>query len=279
MNETIYFSTGELAKMLGISKQTVIYYDKIGLITPEKRGYKDYRRYSLEQADELDTILTFRSLGVPIKELMAYLNEKSPKRCIDLLHHQKNQIDAEIERLEYIRRKIESRTAILQNVLELDDFNHVKIEEHKTEPLLVEYCKEETQKAYMEAFIRLCHISKQLQVDFMNPIYSILNQKDLQQQNYKAVNCYGILIPKEAPLTDVKHYCTITKPKGIYACTYHKGSPETIPNSYERLNSFILEHGYEVCGHAYEKDLFSTLTNQEHDEFIRKVSVQVKKQT
>lgn len=66
MENKIYLSTGELAKMLGVTKQTVIYYDKVGLISPAKRGEKHYRYYTLEQADELDSILTFRNLGVPI---------------------------------------------------------------------------------------------------------------------------------------------------------------------------------------------------------------------
>ncbi|HBY3460150.1 TPA: MerR family DNA-binding transcriptional regulator, partial [Clostridioides difficile] len=36
--EKQYFTTGEFAKLCGISKQTLIFYDKIGIFSPE---YKD----------------------------------------------------------------------------------------------------------------------------------------------------------------------------------------------------------------------------------------------
>ena len=53
-----YFSIGELSSYQNISKQTLIFYDKIGLFRP---AYVDpgngYRYYSASQLDELDTIL------------------------------------------------------------------------------------------------------------------------------------------------------------------------------------------------------------------------------
>ncbi len=51
------FSIGEVAKQQNISRQTLIFYDKIGLFRP---AYVDpatgYRYYSVGQLDYLDTI-------------------------------------------------------------------------------------------------------------------------------------------------------------------------------------------------------------------------------
>ena len=59
-----YFSIGELADFQQISKQTLIYYDKIGLFRP---AYVDpqtgYRYYSASQIDYLDTILIMKKIG------------------------------------------------------------------------------------------------------------------------------------------------------------------------------------------------------------------------
>lgn len=59
-----YFSIGELADFQQISKQTLIYYDKIGLFQP---AYVDpqtgYRYYSASQIDYLDTILIMKKIG------------------------------------------------------------------------------------------------------------------------------------------------------------------------------------------------------------------------
>ena len=58
------FSIGELSKYQNISKQTLIFYDKIGLFRP---AYVDpdngYRYYSAKQIDYLDTILIMKKIG------------------------------------------------------------------------------------------------------------------------------------------------------------------------------------------------------------------------
>ncbi|MDT8717394.1 MerR family transcriptional regulator [Clostridium sp. 19966] len=135
MSDKIYFTTGELANMLGVTKQTVIYYDRIGLISPAKRGEKEYRYYTLEQADELDSILTFRNLGVSIKMLKEYLSERNAERCIEMLKKQKDKVDMEIQKLDRIRKKIEGRSKLLEQVIKVKDFKKVEISAYETDLL------------------------------------------------------------------------------------------------------------------------------------------------
>ena len=58
------FSIGELAKYQKISKQTLIFYDKIGLFRPAWVDPDNgYRYYSAAQLDELDAILIMQVLS------------------------------------------------------------------------------------------------------------------------------------------------------------------------------------------------------------------------
>ena len=61
------FSIGEVSKCQNISKQTLIFYDKIGLFQP---AYVDpnngYRYYSANQIDYLDTILIMNICSITI---------------------------------------------------------------------------------------------------------------------------------------------------------------------------------------------------------------------
>lgn len=58
------FSIGEISKLQNISRQTLIFYDKIGLFCP---AYTDsnngYRYYSSSQIDYLDTICIMKKIG------------------------------------------------------------------------------------------------------------------------------------------------------------------------------------------------------------------------
>ncbi|MFL0252952.1 MerR family transcriptional regulator [Clostridium neuense] len=272
MKNKIYLSTGELARMLGVTKQTVIYYDKIGLISPAKRGEKHYRYYTLEQADELDSILTFRNLGVPINVLREYLTVRNAEGCIEMLRKQREKVDLEIQKLDKIRKKIDGRSRLLKEVLEVKDFEGIKFSTEAEELYMIEPCIDKDEKSCMQSFISICNRSKELQIDFENPICSIISKEALIQGCYKNVAYFGIKMPRDFSGQVISR---LVKPYGTYASTYHKGSYETMYRSYERLIKGIEKEGYSVCGNAYEMDLFSTLTNASSDEYLKLISIQV----
>lgn len=272
MSEKIYLSTGELAKMLGVTKQTLIYYDSIGLISPAKRGEKEYRYYTLEQADELDSILTFRNLGVSINILKEYLSERNAERCIEMLKQQKEKVDIEIQKLDRIRKKIDGRAKLLEKVIGVQDFEEVKFSSEEKECYMMERCKEIDEKEYMRSFITLCKHSKELQIDFENPVCNIIKKEDLLQGNHGNTSFFAIKIPENFQAQNIERF---EKPYGMYASTYHQGSYDTMYLAYQRLLDNIKKEGYEVCGNAYETDLLSTLTSSDKDEYMKLISIQV----
>lgn len=272
MNNEVYLSTGELANMLGIKKQTLIYYDNIGLISPAKRDNKNYRYYTLEQADELDSILTFRNLGVPIDTLKEYLSVRNVKGCIEMLGKQKEQYDMEIQRLDKVRKKIEKRSRLLEEVLRIEDFEKVDFIMENEEMYMIEPCVTKDGKSSIHSFIAICNRSKELQIDFENPICEIITKEDLIDGNYKSITFCGIKIPEDF-IGKVSH--SFEKPHGTYASTYHKGPYHTMNLSYERLIKSINHNGYKICGCAYETDLLSILTSSNSDEYLRRISIQV----
>lgn len=52
------YKTGELAKAVGLSPETVLKYEKQGLIPPAFRDNNDYRRYTERHRAELIRLLT-----------------------------------------------------------------------------------------------------------------------------------------------------------------------------------------------------------------------------
>ena len=45
-NKQNYFTTGEFAKLVGVTKHTLFHYDKIGIFSPEIKEDNYYRYYS-----------------------------------------------------------------------------------------------------------------------------------------------------------------------------------------------------------------------------------------
>jgi DNA-binding transcriptional MerR regulator len=67
------YTIQKLAKLAGVSKRTLRYYDEIDLLKPARINSSGYRIYSQKEVDRLQQILFYRELGVDlhsIKEIM-----------------------------------------------------------------------------------------------------------------------------------------------------------------------------------------------------------------
>jgi DNA-binding transcriptional MerR regulator len=60
---------GRLAKRFGLSRSALLYYDRIGLLSPTGRTESNYRVYSDSDVDRLMRIDTFRQAGVPLNDI------------------------------------------------------------------------------------------------------------------------------------------------------------------------------------------------------------------
>ena len=82
----------------GISKQNIRYYEKMGLLHPDRNMINGYRKYSEEDIRRLKCIYLFRKLDMPLEEIRNLLDGK-----VDLqtaLAQQKDRLKAEQERIQ-----------------------------------------------------------------------------------------------------------------------------------------------------------------------------------
>lgn len=92
-----YFTAGELASVFGISKQSLLYYDKIHLLSPDFISENGYRHYSMAQYLDLEIIVNLRSLDIPINDIQEYLKNRS-REHLEEIFRKKNRICQEIIR-------------------------------------------------------------------------------------------------------------------------------------------------------------------------------------
>lgn len=63
----------ELARQFGLSRSTLLYYDRIGLLTPSGRSDANYRCYSSTDKERLSSICSLRQVGMDIDGIRAVL--------------------------------------------------------------------------------------------------------------------------------------------------------------------------------------------------------------
>ncbi|TQF70075.1 MerR family transcriptional regulator [Pseudoalteromonas luteoviolacea] len=67
-------SVTELARKCDISRTTVLYYEKVGLLLPSSRDPNGYRRYGDKEETRLKNILAYRAFGMPVADIAQLLS-------------------------------------------------------------------------------------------------------------------------------------------------------------------------------------------------------------
>ena len=104
---------GELSERTGLSRDTIRFYEKKGLISiPEKlRKRNHYKDYSEQIFNKLQLIITLKNLGFTLNETASFLRswEDDETSCGDQVHNLHNklpQIDSQIRHLNQIKERL-----------------------------------------------------------------------------------------------------------------------------------------------------------------------------
>ena len=150
--EEEYYRIGEVSKITGISKDTLHFYTKVGLVTPDyinpENHYHYYSRWNMYQ---LDIITTCRNLKIPLESVKEIISSRDNEKVVKLLmEYQKEalrlsqyyrQVADDIswyyEENEYIKSKIsdcevsiayfEPETVIVRNQKRKDSSYHANL--------------------------------------------------------------------------------------------------------------------------------------------------------
>lgn len=86
-----------LARRFGLSRSTLLYYDRLGLLSPSYRTHGDARLYSAADEAELARIVTFRQAGIALETIKAILDAAVPARVNRVLEHRLREIQQQID--------------------------------------------------------------------------------------------------------------------------------------------------------------------------------------
>ena len=104
------YTTGEVAKLCGVTVRTVQYYDTRGILVPSELSEGGRRLYSEDDVRRMKIICFLRDLGLPIESIRQLLSEDDPGSVISLLLDQQEAV---------LKGEIDEREEKLQKLTEL----------------------------------------------------------------------------------------------------------------------------------------------------------------
>lgn len=244
-----WLTIGQMAKLNGVSQQTLRFYDKMGLLSPVYRGEDNrYRYYNIRQSAVLDIIQYMKSLGISLKDIKHQLDSQDLDYIEKALRQKQRQIDEEIRDLKFQRRAIE-RT--------VESF-----ERYRSAPpdgsILMEYIGKR-QMYRIDAGINfydhdletyeemLRQLRERLMADRLPQIYfcnagTILRRDRLLKGDFYSTEVFVFVDQEFVPETHME-----TVSAGNYLCIYCDNFYKE-KEYVQRLMGYINNQGYQVCG-------------------------------
>lgn len=115
------YTTGEIAKLSGVSVRTVQYYDNRGILVPSELSEGGRRLYTEQDLKRMHIICFLREAGLSISSIAMLFAEENPKSIISILLTEQEKILR--EELSECEKKLELLEGIKREMKEIEAFS------------------------------------------------------------------------------------------------------------------------------------------------------------
>ena len=260
----IRFLTGEMAQLHGISKQTLIYYDKIGLLSPrEVDPDTEYRYYHLDQFEDLELILILKNLGMHLREIKVYRSQATPSARLELLESQREVVQKKVEQFQKMQHRLETMVGNVKNSLKIQPFSKG-----------IRWVGE---RRMFSIAVASPHDLYQMELSFKEMFRHTKVTGDADTHDFLVIvgdspggkeRFEKISVPACENSNDII-------PAGYHAYINHQGPFSAVKDTRKQLLNYIENTGYTVTGPAIERVLLSNLEVADETEYLVEVMIPV----
>ncbi len=273
------YRIGEVAKIKDIDAQTLRYYDKLGLLSPEIIDKTNgYRYYSIEQFMDVDCIKFFRMIGFSLKEMKEFKEITDIDESLNILKNKKDIFKEEIRRKQAILKNMEIIIQGIEDKRNLYKINGSNIEIKECEDIygVIGECK--TANDWFEFEKKLGELTKRYpkysKVGHNKDILLIYNYDFLNRTNQEEMEfAEKILLPIDKNFMEdenVEKY-----PLGRCLVAYHKGSHKSEGDLFKRIVEFISDNKINIRGDIVITTVIDEFIINNPDEFLIEIKVPI----
>ena len=264
-----YYKIGEISKIYGIGRDSLMYYEDIGILKPF-RDKNRYRMYKLSDIWRLNLIKELRSLNFPMKKIKEYLDDRNIESTKEILNKEIILIDEKIEELlsykQNIMKRLDTINDELRN-LKLYEIDLVYINKRKSRELNANITKDE----------EFDFLIQKLQKDYENR-FTILGNNNIGSSfcldkikqgiynEFKSVFCF---------LEDEEEIYNIIFNEGYYLTLTYKGKYKNNKHYINKMFKYIEEKGYKIISDPIEIYKIDIHETEDINEFVTEIQIPV----
>jgi DNA-binding transcriptional MerR regulator len=271
INLQTHLTTGQFAKLMDVSKDTLFHYDRIGIFSPEIKADNGYRYYSINQLDVFNVISTLKELEMPLKEIKEYLNKRSPDELIHLLEKKEAILDSKIERLQKMKKTISEKSKITKIATEIDHSSIIFEERHEEILVLTEAEPFTGNESIYNSMIKHYKYLNSYNIETPHSAGWMMDTKKIIENKPFSYDYLFTRVNKAS-----SHY-NYVRNKGTYLIAYHTDGYSRVKETYNKLLKFSNHNGIKLQGFFYEDVMLDELSVKGYEKYLIKVSVQILK--
>ena len=269
MDETrAYLTIGQKAKLHYINKKTLLWYDQIGLFSPEYTGENGYRYYTYDQCRQLEHILFLRQLGVGVEDIRRQKESARAADTLAFLGEQREKNQAHIRQLKEYDKVLRRKVADLREALSRQP-GVVELRELPEQKFIISQPSSEGGKMWQFFSDTLAKVG--VQHLYYYSFGAILDRADLLAGNLVR---HRFFVEYRPEMKGVRPW---VRPAGTYLLCCARDEEESLREAYGDILAYAGEHGLEVVGDAFERQLVDQFSTSERGEFLVEVGVPVRK--
>ena len=265
------FSIADFAKLSRTNRSTLLYYDKIGLLSPVARRENNYRYYSHAQITTVNLIRTCQALGMSIEEIKALGMERSPEMVSEVLGRQIVQIDEKIDTWISARKLLSTLKNVIDPMLSVDE-DAITVEFLPAEPIVLgginNYHGGEDDYSALANFYIECS-KKYPNLNLNYPVWGYFSEEQLKNADWGWPDRYYFYNPDGYD----------KRPAAEYAMGYMRGGYGKCGAMFEQLTAYIRDNGYEICGPGFTEYPLNELCYVNDDDYLLRLLITVRKST
>ena len=266
-----YFTVNDFAKFSRTTKDTLLHYDRIGLLSPESRGENKYRYYSSRRLAIINVIRTLQRLGMSLEEIKALKDLRTPALADDVFERQIEKIDERIEEWIRARKLLLTLRKTINDVDGIDETS-VSIQFRPAEAIVLGGLNDYSRgKNAYDALVNFYHETneKYPELDLNYPVWGYFTGERIKQRDWYWPDRYYFYNPEGYD----------RKPAALYAIGYARGGYGQCEALYKRLIEYIEANDFEICGDAFEEYPLNEVCVIDDNNYLIRLMIVVKEKT
>jgi len=268
MTERRFFSVSEFAKFSRTTRDTLLYYDKVGLLSPMSRGGNKYRYYSSRQLAVVNVIRTLQQLGMTLAEIKTMKDQRNPALANEVFLRQIGRIDGKIEEWVRARKLLFTLQKSINSVLHVDE-KAITVQFLPVEAIVIgdlnDYSRGRNDYDALLSFY-LAITEKYPDLDLNYPVWGVFSGERIKRGDWVWPDRYYFYNPEGHD----------KRPAALYAIGYTRGGYGQSDELYKRVLEYIDNNGFEICGDAYEEYPLNELCIVEEKDYLMRLMITVR---